>query len=396
MKVAVIKPDHVGDVVLASAAIRAVLAAYPDAAVFVAPGNFPLARFLFGEACDLRAVVLPHVSKQTEGQQPARIDSGAFAKPGPSGPGTCKSHSQRSAPRRAVNLRNPCLLRSSAVQGREDVNLTAFDLVLFLRHDDVLNPAWAEPRCRDYVFPILTNADHQSFLDHAVVSHLIGDYDIDAYHYGADLAAVRQKAARPPARIGLSIGSGFHANVWPAVRWIELGRRLLSEGRSVRVFCGPSELAVGRMIAEVIGLGNDGLVAGDARVAAFAQEAAMMDWFVASDGGTGHLCGRHAPVTSIFGPSPFRRYAPFGRWNRLLTRELDCAPCCQWSAKLVNGCLSNECIVNIDVDQVMAGIGPPYASDVEPGMVHVGDGCRMYYGVSHLGLADNIEEQLAA
>ena len=348
MKIAVVKPDHVGDLVLASAAIRAVLASYPDAAVFVAPGNFPLARFLFGEACDLRAMVLPHLSKQTEGQQAARID------------------------------------------------LTAFDLVLFLRHDDVLNPGWADPRCRDYIFPILTNVDHQSFLDHAVVSQLIGHYDIDAYHYGADLAAVRQKAARAPARIGLSIGSGFHANAWPAVRWIELGRRLLSEGRSARVFCGPSERAAGRMIAEVLGLGDDGLVAGDARIAAFAQEAAMMDWFVASDGGTGHLCGRYAPVTSIFGPSPFRRYAPFGGWNRLLTRELDCSPCCQWSAKLVNGCLSTECVVSIGVNQVMAGIGPPYASDIEPGMVHVGDGCRMYCGVSHLGFADNIEERLVA
>jgi hypothetical protein len=347
-KIAIVKPDHFGDLILSTAAIRAVLASYPDAAVFLAPSNFPLGRFLFGDTCDLREISLPHLSKHSEGAPSAGVD------------------------------------------------LLAYDLVLFLRNDGNLNPAWADLRCHDYVFPVDTDDDHQTMLDYAVVSRLIGQYDIEAHHYGDDLAAVRQKASRAPNRIGLSIGSGFHANTWPAVRWIELGRRLLAEGRLVRVFCGPSEVILGRMIAGVLGLGYGGLVTGDARIEAFAREAAQMDWFVASDGGTAHLCGLFAPVTSIFGPSPFRRYAPFGRWQRLLTQELDCAPCCQWAAKLVNGCLSTECMVNIGIEQVMAGLGPPYASDIEPGMFDAGSGCRLYYGVSHLEFAEKIEERVAA
>lgn len=347
-KIAIVKPDHFGDLVLSSAAIRAVLARYPQAAVLIAPRNMPLARFLFGEACNLSEISLPHLSKLGE----ARASGG--------------------------------------------IDLREYDLALFLRHDGKLTPAWADLRCRDFVFPVDTYDDHQTMLDYAVVTNLIGDYDIDAYHYGTDLAAVRQKASRAPERIGLSIGSGFHANVWPAARWIELGRRLLREGRSVRVFCGMSEIVAGRMIANVLRLGHGGLVVGDGRIEAFAQETALMDWFVASDGGTAHLCGLFAPVTSIFGPSPFRRYAPFGRWNRLLTQELDCAPCCQWAAKLVNGCLSTECMVNIGVEPVMAGLGLPYADDIEPGMVDVGGGCRLYYGVSHLGRAEKIRERFAA
>ncbi len=340
MKIAIVKPDHFGDLVLSSAAIRAVLASYPDAAVLVASRNLPLARFLFGEACDLREINLPHLTKHGDGRQSACID------------------------------------------------LLAFDLVLSLRNDDTLKPAWADLHCHDYVFPIDTDDYHQTKLDYPVVSGLVGRYDIDALHYGTDLAAVRQKASRAPARIGLSIGSGFHANAWPAVRWIELGQRLLAEGRVVRVFCGPSEVTVGRVIAGVLELGDGGMVVGDTRIEVFAQEAAQMDWIVASDGGTAHLCGLFAPVTSIFGPSPFRRYAPFGRWNRLLTQELDCAPCCQWTVKVVNGCLSTECMVNIGVEQVMAGLGPPYVGDIEPGAVDAGGGCRMYYGLSHLEVAD--------
>jgi ADP-heptose:LPS heptosyltransferase len=226
-----------------------------------------------------------------------------------------------------------------------------------------------------------------------VVSQVIGNYDIDEYHFVSDMAAVRKKAARAPESIDFSIGSGFHANTWPATRWIELGRRLLQEGRSVTVFCGPAEVAVGRMISSALGRGADGLVVGGSLIADFAVEARRMDWFVASDGGTAHLCGKFAPVTSIFGPSPFRRYAPFGRWNRVLTQELGCAPCCQWSAKLVNGCLSSECMVNIELVHVMAGLGPPFSSDLEPGVVDMGAGYRMYLGVSHLQFAEKIQER---
>jgi len=347
-KIAIVKPDHFGDLLLSSAAIRAVLASYPDAAVLVAPRNMPLARFLFGEACNLSKISLPHLSKLGEARQSAGID------------------------------------------------LLAYDLVLFLRHDGKLTPEWADLRCRDFVFPVDTHDDHQTILDYAVATSVIDHYDIDSYHYGTGLAAVQLKASRQPERIGLSIGSGFHANAWPAVRWIELGQQMLDDRRSVRVFCGPNEIVVARTIASALGLGDGGLVVGDGRIEVFAQEAAQIDWFVASDGGTAHLCGLFAPVTSIFGPSPFRRYAPFGRWNRLLTQELDCAPCCQWTAQLVNGCLSTECMVNIGVEQVMTGLGPPYVSDIEPGAVDAGGGCRIYYGVSHLGQADKITERLAA
>jgi hypothetical protein len=118
MKIAVVKPDHFGDLLLSSAAIRAILAHHPDAAIFVAPTNISLARFLFGEACDLREIEFPHLSKLGQRQSV--------------GP-----------------------------------DLFAFDLVLFLRNDSVVDPRWADPRCRDFIFPIDTHDDHQAMLDYA-------------------------------------------------------------------------------------------------------------------------------------------------------------------------------------------------------------------------------------
>jgi hypothetical protein len=133
MRIAVVKPDHFGDLILSSAAIRAVLARYSETVLFVARANLPLARFLFGEQVELREANFPHLNKHV-GEEVAFVD------------------------------------------------LRPFDLVLFLRTDGVLNPAWAEMRCRDFIFPVDTHADHQTLMDFAVVASAVGAYDIEANH----------------------------------------------------------------------------------------------------------------------------------------------------------------------------------------------------------------------
>ena len=133
MKVAIVKPDHFGDLILSSAAIRVVMSRYPNAVLFVSPQNVTLARFLFGESRDIQTIIFPHLSKHRDG-----------------------------------------------VVG-DVVNLLSYDLVLFLRNDGVLNPNWADVRCRDFILPIDTHDDHQSLLDYGVVSRLVGHYDINTF-----------------------------------------------------------------------------------------------------------------------------------------------------------------------------------------------------------------------
>src|SRR5437773_9291218 len=102
MKLAIIKPDHLGDLILSSPAIRAVQRRYSDVTLFVSSRNMGLARLLFGDI-DLRPLDLPHPSKGGAGRQ-------------------------------------------------GDADLSEFDLVLFLRHDHVLNPQRAQMLCNDFIF----------------------------------------------------------------------------------------------------------------------------------------------------------------------------------------------------------------------------------------------------
>jgi heptosyltransferase-2 len=336
MKIAIVKPDHLGDLVLSAPAIRAVLSRYSDLTLFVSSRNIGFAGLLFG-AVELRPLDLPHLARGDENSQGG-------------------------------------------------LDFTGFDLVLFLRRDQILNPQQAHMVCNDYIFLQDSNQYHQTLLDYMVASRVVGSYDIDAAFYSGNDRLIRQKATRPPDAVGLCIGAGFHANSWPATNWVELGRELQAGGRRVAVIGGPSETNLAQIIARALGLADQAVISGDDDYQAFLERVAELDWVVASDGGTAHLCSLVAPILSIFGGSPFRRYAPFGRWNRLVTLELPCSPCCQYMSRAINGCLSTECVTGINPAQILHALGTPY-KEIFPSSVEAGDGCRLYFGTSHLDRA---------
>ncbi len=206
MKLAVVKPDHMGDLVLSSAAIRALLETYPDCQLFIAPKNFALARYLFPDA-ELRELALPHLNKDGKGA-------------------------------------------SAGVDWR------GYDQVAMLRSDNVVTPQWLANRAEFYVMPADTNDLHQSVIDYSVVRGLRGPYDIDTLHLGAARKSIEAKAKTRPRRIGLSIGSGFHANAWPVAKWVDLSRQLLAGCDDLTILCGPAELPIARTIHAIVGPGQ--------------------------------------------------------------------------------------------------------------------------------------------
>jgi heptosyltransferase-2 len=335
VRVAIIKPDHLGDLVLSSPAIRAV-SQRSDATLFVGPWNrVAAAQFFPGLAVE--TITFGHLSK-------------------------------------------------SAKSGDSIPDLRGFDCVAVLRNDHIVNPGWADLRARDYVAAPARNDVHQTLLDHTVVHSIAGDYDIDALFYGAAFERYLAKLDRVPQRVGLSVGSGFHANLWPITRWIELARTLLDAGREISIIAGPGERERGGYIAAGAGLDpGASLIIGSTDMAGFLAQVAALDLVVATDGGAAHLCSTVTPIVAIFGPSPFRRYAPFGQATRLVTRDLGCSPCCQYTTNLINGCLTMECMTNITTDDIMVCLGQPASRRVQPRRQPVGNGVQMWWGLSHIG-----------
>ena len=349
-----VKPDHLGDLVLASAAVRALAAEHPDLCLFVSSRSRALACWLF-PTLQVRTFDLPHLAKADAVETPAP-------------------------------------------------DLAAFDAVAFLRRDGVMTPQWAELRTRRHAMFVEDHGTHQSLLDYGVVREFAPPYDMDAHFFADGGRQVAAKAAREPRRVGLSIGSGFYTNAWPLVRWIELAKALAERDIQVSVVCGPAEGTLARVLLDAAGLPRDRLIMGRADFAAFSAAVGELDLVVASDGGTAHLCSLTTPVLSIFGSSPVRRYAPFGRLNAVITQMLNCSPCIQYSAGLVNGCVSVECMAAITAQDVLAAMDfraarrATPASD-EPIASHsLRTGLRLLNGVSHWGREEGIaaREQEAA
>jgi heptosyltransferase-2 len=341
MKVAIVKPDHLGDLILSSGTIRAVARSFPESVLFVARKNLGLASYLFPEM-ELAEINFPHLNK------------------------------------------------GMAVEG-DLTDLTIFDQVLMFRNDRVVTQQWLKARCRWYAQSGDSHDVHQTVLDYGLARTVMLPFDLDDSHFGDGAKMLQRKARSKPKKIGISIGSGFHANGWPILYWVKLVRRLLEDVESVTILAGPAErtqaqaiaLAVGKPATLSISLGT-----GDFR--AFNAIVSELDLVIASDGGTAHLCSLGAPILSVFGPSPFRRYAPFGAHNRLLTRNLACSPCCQYAAHLANGCLANECMLGIDPEIVAAAVLTPPAS-WRPEMTEIADGILHVVGASHLRREEMLE-----
>ena len=341
MKLAILKPDHLGDLVLSSPAIRAMTQAVPDATLFVASRCLALAKWLF-----------PGVATQT------------------------------------LNL--PHLTKHSA-EAQAYPDLSGFDVVL-LRNDGVLGPDWIELRARSFVTYRNDNAIHQTLLDYGAARAVSPPYDIDGAFFGGGEARLLQKAGRRPHKVGLSIGSGFYTNVWPLVHWIALAQRLGRAGHEVYVVCGPAEAELGRLLLRRAGAPPRHLIEGGDDYAVLLEQVDEMDLVIASDGGTAHLCSLTTPVLSIFGSSPLYRYAPFGRANRLLTQELTCSPCVQFGERLVNGCLSVECMAAVTPEDVLLAMArTPRTDSPAPSVETLRHGLRMYTGLSHMGRAAQIK-----
>lgn len=325
-RVAILKPDHLGDLVLASPAIRAACARYDNVTLFVSSGSCGLAQFLFGDGVEIRCRDLRHLARGTA---------------------------------EVVEL------------ARLAQELNAFDCVVCLRDDPVMRTIMDQItafRCT------VSGSDevHETSSHKQAVAAIAGDY------------ARTELFSKLPiywpsevARVALCVAAGFPTNRWPNLRWIDLARRLADAGIAIALVGGPGERDDLRLLSRLLAALPHRVLEGGDDFGEFLDALEDVDLVVASDGGTAHICSLRKPVCSIFGSSPWRRYAPFGWDNVVLTREEPCSPCTQFSTEQVNGCLTRECMAAISATQVVAAVR---SNGLDFSFVR---GLRVERGVSH-------------
>jgi heptosyltransferase-2 len=331
-RIAILKPDHLGDVILAAPAVRKIAASHPEREVdlLCGPASVPLVRWLLPE---VRPVPIPCAHLDKSGAVPA---------------------------------------------GRPPVLAERYAFLFGLRRDEILNETWLRESGQDGAFVSSRHEEHETWSQKRFVEGICGAYSRSAFFF-------RGREPRFPRRagtVGLCVAAGFVNNRWDSVAWFRLGRFLQANGTVVKIVGGPMERTEARLLRDLLGIAEADVLLGGADFGAFVDRVEQeVDVVVATDSGTAHLCSLVKPVLSVFGPSPHRRYAPFGRHNRLIRRDVECSPCCQFAQSTLNACLTRECLGSLEPEAVTALLED--ADRAEPAEEEAPPYVR-FFGASHL------------
>ena len=135
---------------------------------------------------------------------------------------------------------------------------------------------------------------------------------------------------------------------WPLVRFIELARSLLDNGREIAFILGPDETDMGPKLSEY---GFDVITPRDINELVIALKSCGM--MICSDSGLGHMAAAlDKNVITIFGPADPKHSAPLGAKVCVIATEYaeTCCPCVV--AGGLRGCEKVPCLSDISVEKV--------------------------------------------
>ncbi|NTV62489.1 MAG: glycosyltransferase family 9 protein [Oscillochloris sp.] len=152
-------------------------------------------------------------------------------------------------------------------------------------------------------------------------------------------------------------GASGPTKAWPAERWASLGDALAGRGLRVVLTGGTSEVALAQQVADQ--MQRPALsVAGATAIGQLAALLAHTSLVVGGDTGPLHIAvSQGCPTIHLFGPSDPARFGPWGdpQRNRVLSAGLACSPCSNFSV-CPRKTDPAECMQAITLAQVLSAI----------------------------------------
>lgn len=147
------------------------------------------------------------------------------------------------------------------------------------------------------------------------------------------------RASRP--WIGLHAGARSPARRWPIDYFATLANELARLFDAQIILTGsPDERTIVEAVKERITTRPINL-AGKTSLGGLAALIASLDLFVSNDTGPAHLAyALDTPSITIFGPADYRRWAPlYQRRHRIVRHPVACSPCPYWECPIDHPCL---------------------------------------------------------
>ncbi|WP_129631413.1 glycosyltransferase family 9 protein [Candidatus Oscillochloris fontis] len=221
----------------------------------------------------------------------------------------------------------------------------------------------AHPRCA----PFLTHAlpydpkAHVSRQSLAVVAALLGHVASDAPPTFFDPGAAASAWAAQWCATNLTNapfvvihpGASGPTKAWPPERWVAVGHALASRGWRIVLSGGPDEVELARRVAAQHPPALN--LAGATNIPQLAAILARAHLMIGGDTGPLHLAvSQGCPSIHLFGPSDPGRFGPWGdpARHRVVTAGLACSPCSQFQT-CPRHTDPSECMQKIGVDEIV-------------------------------------------
>ena len=153
-----------------------------------------------------------------------------------------------------------------------------------------------------------------------------------------------------PNYVVLHIGRGERHRDWPALGWIELGRRLIADGLHLVYTGESSEAAHSESVRAALRGAN---LIGRLSLRGFATIISRARGLISIDTVAGHLAACFQVPTAIIqnGIAPLTLWRPNQQFVRLVVFPVPCAPC-----NRTRGCTSMDCIRSTSAETVYAAL----------------------------------------
>lgn len=343
-RVLVIKPDHLGDVLLLTPALQLLRRQRPELEIALLIG--PWSKVAVAHNEDIDALLLCEFPGFTRADKPGRLQPYLLL------------------------LKTALLLRA----GRYDAALIARDdhwwgalLAALAGIPQRIGFAVAETA------PLLTTALPHSFDEHVthqnlqLVTALTGQTATAQPPMVAPIGAqdrawaaqwlARHQIAAPDRLVAIHPGSGGEAKLWIASRWAEIADALHERGLTVVLTGGPDERELVTSIAQAMTRPPLTMV-GEATLGQLAALYACCALVMGVDSGPLHLAvSTGVPTLALFGPGDDQRFGPWGdpRRHIVLRSGLWCSPCGVLHA-CPRGTAPSECMARIPVARLLPAI----------------------------------------
>ncbi len=143
----------------------------------------------------------------------------------------------------------------------------------------------------------------------------------------------------------------WETKLWSIDRFANLADRLIKEYNAEIIFTGSMEdfdtiqSIITRMTRTAVNLAGLSSLKG---LAALYEKA---DVVISTDTGPMHMAAAvKTPVVALFGPTSPLRTGPFGSIHQVIRVEMECSPCFK------RVCKTKNCMLKIDIDQVIDGV----------------------------------------